>query len=52
LIKNGATYNASKEINIVQHTTNDDVVQEKASFDYTTTAADILTKPCPNQKLM
>jgi hypothetical protein len=53
IIKNGATSNATKHIDIVHHATHDAVVAKKVSFDYTPTevmAADYLTKPCPTPK--
>jgi hypothetical protein len=53
IIKNGATSNATKHIDIVHHATHDAVVDKKVSFDYTPTAvmaANYLTKPCPTPK--
>ena len=53
IIKNGATSQATKHIDIIHHATHDAVVDKKVSFDYTPTqimAADYLTKPCPTPK--
>jgi hypothetical protein len=53
LIKNGATSNATKHIDIVHHATHEAVVEKKVHFDFTPTAvmaADYLTKPCPTPK--
>ena len=53
IIKNGATSQATKHIDIIHHATHDAVVDKKVSFYYTPTqimAADNLTKPCPTPK--
>jgi hypothetical protein len=53
IIKNGATSNVTKDIDIVYHATHDAVVEKKVSIDYTPTAvmaADYVTKPCPTPK--
>jgi hypothetical protein len=53
IIKNGATSQATKHIDIIHHATHDAVVEKKVTFDYTPTlimAADYLTKPCPTPK--
>jgi hypothetical protein len=53
IIKNGATSQATKHIDIIHNATHDAVVDKKVSFDYTPTktmAADYLTKPCPTPK--
>jgi hypothetical protein len=53
IIKNGATSQATKHIDIIHHATHDAVVEKMVSFDYTPTqimAADYLTKPCPTPK--
>jgi hypothetical protein len=53
LIKNGATSNAKKPLDIVHHATHDAVVERKVHFDFAPTsvmAADYLTKPCPTPK--
>jgi hypothetical protein len=53
IIKNGATSNATKHMDIVHHATHYAVVAKKVTYDYTPTtimAADYLTKPCPTPK--
>jgi hypothetical protein len=53
LIKNGATSNATKHVDIIHHATHEAFVDKKVSFDCCPTAdmiADYLTKPCPLPK--
>jgi hypothetical protein len=53
IIKNGATSQATKHIDIIHHATHDDEVEKRVSFDYTPTqiiAANYLKKPCPTPK--